>query len=66
MIHEQKDYIATIRAHDDFRVKVSAFNESDAWHQATRRVQDLRYEDARIGSTFILTPVSLEPVEAKK
>lgn len=59
---EQKDYIATIRIHDDFRVKVSAFNDSDAWLQAIHRVQDMRYENTRIGNTFILTQVSLEPV----
>ena len=59
---ELKEYIATIRIHDDFRVKVSAFNESDAWYQATRRVQDLRYENTRVGNTFVLTQVSLDPV----
>lgn len=63
---EEKDYIATIRIHDDFRVKVSAFDESDAWRQATHRVQDLRYMNTRIGNTFVLTQVALEEVEAKK
>ena len=63
---EQKDYIATIRVHDDFRVKVSAFNESDAWLQATHRVQDIRYQNARVGNHFVLTQVTLEPVGAEK
>ena len=60
---EEKDYIATIRIHDDFRVKVSAFDAKDAWYQATRRVQDMRYENARVGNNFVLTQVSLEMVD---
>ena len=63
---ELKEYIATIRIHEDFRVKVSAFDENDAWLQATHRVQDMRYHNTRVGNTFILTQVSLEPVGDKK
>lgn len=63
---ELKDYIATIRVHDDFRVKVSAFDERDAWLQAMHRVQDMRYHNTRVGNTFILTQVSLESVGDEK
>lgn len=63
---ELKEYIATIRIHDDFRVKVSAFDESDAWLQATHRVQDMRYHDTRVGNAFILTQVALEEVRVKE
>lgn len=63
---ELKEYIASIRIHDDFRVKVQAFDESDAWRQATHRVQDLRYKDLRVGNTFVLTQVALEEVGGEK
>lgn len=63
---ESKDYIATIRIHDDFRVKVTAFSEKDAWRQATRRVQDICYNDLRVGNTFVLTQMSLEQVEGRE
>ena len=63
---ELKEYIASIRIHDDFRVRVQAFNESDAWTQATHRVQDLRYTNVRIGSTFVLTQVAIEEVGVKE
>ena len=63
---ELKEYIASIRVHDDFRVKVLAFDESDAWRQATHHVQDLRYTNLRIGNTFVLTQVALEEVGGKE
>lgn len=63
---EMKEYVATIRIHDDFRVKVSAFDAKDAWYQAMHRVQDMRYENARVGNHFVLTQVSLESVGAEK
>ena len=63
---ELKEYIASIRIHDDFCVKVLAFDESDAWTQATHRVQDLHYKDIRIGNTFVLTQVALEEVGVKE
>lgn len=63
---ESKEYIATIRIHDDFRVRVTAFSEKDAWRQATRRVQDICYNDLRVGNTFVLTQMALEEVEGRK
>jgi hypothetical protein len=63
---KSKDYIATIRIHDNFRIKVTAFSEKDAWRQATRRVQDICYHDLRVGNLFVLTQVAIEEVEAKE
>lgn len=60
---ELKEYVATIRIHEDFHVKVSAVDEDDAWLQATHHVQDIRYHNARVGNCFVLTQVSLEADE---
>ena len=63
---ESKDYIATIRIHDNFRIKVTAFSEKDAWRQATNRVKDICYNNLRVGNVFTLTQVALEEVGVKE
>ena len=57
-----KEYIVTIRIHDDFPIRVAAYSEEDAWHQAARRVQDMHYKDIRVGNSFVLTRMKLEEV----
>lgn len=57
-----KEYIVTIRIHDDFPIRVAALNEEDALRQATRRVQDMHYKDIRVGNSFVLTQMKIEEV----